>query len=85
MKITKSDIFNAVSTALIILLISLFLCMLFAGENVFFKLLPIWLLILGTVISIVWDTIKPLKEKKKLKLAVILILATAAGAIMMLI
>ncbi len=85
MKITKSDIFNAVSTALIILLISLFLCMLFAGENVFFKLLPIWLLIFGTVISIVWDTIKPLKEKKKLKLAVILILATAAGAIMMLI
>ncbi|MBQ8134255.1 MAG: hypothetical protein IJ192_07625 [Clostridia bacterium] len=85
MKITKSDIFNAVSTALIILLISLFLCMLFAGENIFFKLLPIWLMIFGMVISIVWDMIKPLKEKKKLKLAVILILATAAGTIMMLI
>ena len=85
MKITKSDIFNAVSTALIILLISLFLCMLFAGENIFFKLLPIWLIIFGMVISIVWDMIKPLKEKKKLKLAVILILATAAGTIMMLI
>ncbi len=85
MKITKTDIFYAASTALIILLISLSLCMLFAGENSFLRLLPVWLLIFGWVISIVWDLIGPLKNKKKLKLPTMLVLAAAAGAILIII
>lgn len=78
MKITKENIFSASSTAFTILLIALSLCMLFAGENLLFKLLPILLFVFGAVISVLWDKIKPLKDKKKVKLAFMIFLAAVA-------
>ncbi len=79
MKITKSELLSAASAALTILIISLYLCMIFAGDNGFTKLLPVWFFILGILSELLLRCVKVFKEKPILRIIIGIVLAAGAG------